>query len=406
VTGWELRLAARHDRAAHRRGAAHSARPARWDPSGKEGGSHMRSFTYEALPGRIIFEVGASREKLAGEVDRLGARRVLLLATERERALTEELAQPLGDRLVGLFTEVRPHVPVEGAKKARDAARELEADCLLSIGGGSTTGTAKAVALETALPIVAVPTTYAGSEMTPVWGLTEAQRKTTGRSLDVLPKIVVYDPELTLSLPAAITGPSAMNAMAHCVEALYAPGSNPITSLVAEEGIRALSRGVPVAVRRPDDLDGRSETLYGAYLAGAAFAVAGSGIHHKICHVLGGAYDLPHADTHTVVLPHAVAFNEPTIPGVMELVARALGAWGEGGAAAGLYNIAEKIGAPTALKDIGMKKEDLNEAVSLVLEKAPEDNPRPVDEAGVRAILEGAYAGWRPEKTTDVEKGI
>jgi len=366
----------------------------------------MRSFTYEAVPGRIIFEVGASREKLAGEVDRLGARRVLLLATERERALTEELAQPLGDRLVGLFTEVRPHVPVEGAKKARDAARELEADCLLSIGGGSTTGTAKAVALETALPIVAVPTTYAGSEMTPVWGLTEAQRKTTGRSLDVLPKIVVYDPELTLSLPAAITGPSAMNAMAHCVEALYAPGSNPITSLVAEEGIRALSRGVPVAVRRPDDLDGRSETLYGAYLAGAAFAVAGSGIHHKICHVLGGAYDLPHADTHTVVLPHAVAFNEPTIPGVMELVARALGAWGEGGAAAGLYNIAEKIGAPTALKDIGMKKEDLNEAVSLVLEKAPEDNPRPVDEAGVRAILEGAYAGRRPEKTTDVEKGI
>jgi maleylacetate reductase len=359
----------------------------------------MRSFVYEALPGRIVFGVGASREKLAGEVDRLGARRVLLIATERERALTEELAQPLGDRLVGLFTEVRPHVPVEVAVKAREAAREAGADCLLSIGGGSTTGTAKAVALETALPIVAIPTTYAGSEMTPVWGLTEAQRKTTGKSINVLPKVVVYDPELTLSLPAAITGPSAMNAMAHCVESFYAPGANPITSLVAEEGIRALSRGVPVAVRSPDDLSGRSETLYGAYLAGAAFAVAGSGLHHKICHVLGGAYDLPHADMHTVILPHAVAFNEPAIPDVMERVARALGEMGERGAAVGLYDLAKKLGAPTALKDIGMRREDLNEAVSLVLEKAPTDNPRPVDEAGIRAILAGAYSGRQPEKS-------
>jgi alcohol dehydrogenase class IV len=235
--------------------------------------------------------------------------------------------------------------------------------------------------------------------MTPVWGLTEAQRKTTGNSIDVLPKLVVYDPELTFSLPAAITGPSAMNAMAHCVEAFYAPKVNPITSLVAEEGIRALARGVPVAVNSPEDLKGRSETLYGAYLAGAAFAVAGSGLHHKICHVLGGAYDLPHAEMHTVILPHAVAFNEPAIPEVMERVARALGEMGERGVASGLYDLAEMIGAPTALKDIGMKKEDLSEAVSLVLEKASEDNPRPVDEAGIRAILEGAYWGRRPEES-------
>ena len=368
----------------------------------------MRSFIYEALPGRIVFGVGASREKLVGELDRLGARRVLLIATERERALTEELVQPLGDRLVGLFTEVRPHVPVEVAEKARNAAREAGADCLLSIGGGSTTGTAKAVALETVLPIVAIPTTYAGSEMTPVWGLTEAQRKTTGSSLDVLPKAVVYDPELTLSLPPFITGPSAMNAMAHCVEAFYAPKANPITSLVAEEGIRALVRGVPVAVKSTEDIGGRTETLYGAYLAGAAFAVAGSGIHHKICHVLGGAYDLPHADMHTVVLPHAVAFNEPAIPEIMERVVRALGAIGGRGAAAGLYDLAKKIGAPTALKDIGMKKEDLDEAVSFVLEKAPEDNPRPVDEERIRAILEGAYWGRRPEESHEpiAESGL
>ena len=365
----------------------------------------MRSFVYTSLPGRVVFGAGASRKELAAEVDRLGVRRILLVAAEGERPLAEELAGPLGDRVVGVFTGVRPHVPVEVAGAARESAARLGADCLLSVGGGSTTGTAKAVALESGLPIVAVPTTYAGSEVTPVWGMTEAQRKTTGKSPDVLPKVVVYDPELTFSLPPSITGPSAINAMAHCVEAFYGPGANPITSLVAEEGVRAIARGVPVAVRSPEDVDGRSETLYGAYLAGSAFAVAGSGLHHKICHVLGGAYDLPHADTHTIILPHAVAFNEPAAPEAMGRVARALGAAkdnstngtsGDGGAAAGIFDLIEEIGAPTALGDIGMRKEDLDEAVSLVLEKVPADNPRPVDEAGIRTILEGAYSGHRP----------
>lgn len=357
----------------------------------------MRSFTYEALPGRVVFGVGAGREKLVEEVIRLGAERMLLVATEREMEVAEELAAPLGDRVVGVFTNVRPHVPVEVATAARELARRIGADCLLSIGGGSTTGTAKAIALELPLPIVAVPTTYAGSEMTPIWGLTEAQRKKTGTSVDVLPKVVVYDPELTISLPPFITGPSAMNAMAHCVEAFYAPGANPITSLLAEEGIRALARGVPVAVTSPEDLEGRSKILYGAYLAGAALAVAGAGIHHKICHILGGAYDLPHAKMHTVILPHAVAFNEPAIPEVMERVAGALGEWGKNGAATGLYDLTERIKAPTTLKDIGMKEENLDQAVGLVLAAVPEDNPRPMDEAGVRNILENAYAGRRPE---------
>ena len=357
----------------------------------------MRSFTYEALPGRVVFGVGAGREKLVEEVIRLGAERMLLVATEREMEVAEELAAPLGDRVVGVFTNVRPHVPVEVATAARELARRIGADCLLSIGGGSTTGTAKAIALELPLPIVAVPTTYAGSEMTPIWGLTEAQRKKTGTSVDVLPKVVVYDPELTISLPPFITGPSAMNAMAHCVEAFYAPGANPITSLLAEEGIRALARGVPVAVTSPEDLEGRSKILYGAYLAGAALAVAGAGIHHKICHIMGGAYDLPHAEMHTVVLPHAVAFNEPAIPEVMERVAGALGEWGKNGAATGLYDLTERIKAPITLKDIGMKEENLDQAVGLVLAAVPEDNPRPMDEAGVRNILENAYAGRRPE---------
>jgi maleylacetate reductase len=209
----------------------------------------------------------------------------------------------------------------------------------------------------------------------------------------VLPKVVIYDPELTFSLPDFIAGPSAMNAMAHCVEAFYASGANPIASLMAEEGIRALASGVPTAASKPEDLDGRTETLYGAYLAGAAFASAGGGIHHKICHVLGGAYNLPHAETHTVVLPQAVAFNEGAIPEVMQQVAHALGAKG---AATGLYDLARRIGAPTALKDIGMKEENLDEAVTLILDEAPRENPRPVDEAGIRELLEDAYAGRRP----------
>jgi maleylacetate reductase len=353
----------------------------------------VRSFTYEVLPGRVVFGAGASRKKLVEEITRLRGERVLLIATEREKELARELAGPLGDRLVGLFSEVRPHVPVEVAERAREAGRRARTDCLLSVGGGSTTGTAKAVALETGLPIVAVPTTYAGSEMTPVYGLTSSQRKRTGKSLKVLPKVVIYDPELTFSLPDFITGPSAMNALAHCVEAFYAPGANPVTSLIAEEGISALASGVPTAVSKPDDLEGRARTLYGAYLAGAAFAAAGGGIHHKICHVLGGAYDLPHAETHTAILPQAVAFNERAISEVMDRVARELGAES---AATGIYDLAKSIGAPTALKDVGMKEENLNEAVTLILEEAPSDNPRPVDKDGIRKLLEDAYAGRRP----------
>jgi maleylacetate reductase len=358
----------------------------------------LRYFAYDALPGRVVFGSGASRGELVRETDRLGVERVLIIATSQERELAEDLADPLGEHVADVFTGVRPHVPLEVAEEAREAAREAGADCLLSVGGGSTTGTAKAIALETGLPIIAIPTTYAGSEMTPVWGLTEGERKTTGTSRDVLPRIVVYDPELTFSLPPHISGPSAMNAMAHCVEAFWAPGANPISSLVAEEGIGALSRGVLTVVEEPDNAEGRSETLYGSFLAGAAFAVAGSGLHHKICHVLGGAYDLPHADMHTVVLPHAVAFNEPAMPEISRRVERALNETSDvGGAATGLYDLAEKIGAPKALKDIGMREEDLDDAVSLVLEKAFDDNPRPVNEAGVRSILHNAYEGLRPE---------
>jgi alcohol dehydrogenase class IV len=355
------------------------------------------AFTYEALPGRIVFGAGAgaARERLADEVHALGAQRVLLVAAEAEAELAAELSAPLGEAIVARFDGVRPHVPVAVAAAAVALARESAADCLLSVGGGSTTGTAKAVALETGLPIVAVPTTYAGSEVTPVWGSTEDERKVTGRSAKVLPRVVVYDPELTYGLPPRITAASGMNAIAHCVEALYAPGRNPISSLVALEGIEALASCIPRAVTDPGDPVARAGALYGAYLAGSAFAVAGSGLHHKICHALGGALDLPHAETHSIVLPHVVAFQHPAAPELMDTVAARLGA-APGMAAAALQALAAECGLPLALREVGMPEDGIERVIEQIVEAVPKDNPRPVDADAVRAILTAAYEGANP----------
>lgn len=353
----------------------------------------MPRFDYEALPGRVVFGAGTARKALAAEVDRLGATRVLLVATEQEEALARELAAPMGDRVVAVFGGVRPHVPLPVAEAARALAGSVRADALLSVGGGSTTGTAKAIALTTGLPILAVPTTYAGSEVTPVWGLTEAARKTTGVDRRVLPRTVVYDPELTLTLPPELTAASGLNALAHCVEAFWAPGRNPISALAAEEGIRALATGLPAVVNDPDDLGPRSDLLYGAYLAGSAFAVAGSGLHHKICHALGGAYDLPHALTHAIVLPHVLAFNAPAAPDAVRRIGRALGT---DDPARQLRALTAELGIPTGLGELGMLAEQIDEAAELVQPSVPADNPRPAGQAELREIIEAAWAGQSP----------
>jgi alcohol dehydrogenase class IV len=362
----------------------------------------MRTFTYDALPGRVVFGAGAARSSLAAEVDRLGASRVLVIAAPAEAALADELTGPLGDRVAGRFAEVRQHVPVEIAEAARAAAADAGADLLLSIGGGSTTGTAKAVAMTTRLPILAVPTTYAGSEMTPVWGLTEANRKTTGTDVAVLPKVVVYDPELTYSLPVDLTVASGFNAMAHCVEAFWAPRANPVTDALSAEGIAALARGLPRLLDDGSDVEGRHDALYGAWLAGAAFAAAGSGLHHKICHVLGGAFDLPHAPTHAVVLPRVLAVNEPGAPDTALRITRALGQVGatEPRAAQLLLELERALGAPASLAAVGLAEADLATAADLVAEKvtgdALPDNPVPVDRDLVDRILRSAWEGSLP----------
>jgi maleylacetate reductase len=352
-------------------------------------------FTYDQLPIRVVFGVGAL-DKLEAEAARLKLERLLVLSTPGQQKLAEAAAERLGKRCVGIHAKAVMHVPVEVAEAARAEAKRLGADGAVAIGGGSTVGLGKAIALESALPIVAIPTTYAGSEMTPIYGLTEGGAKKTGRDVRVLPRTVIYDPALTLNLPPAVSGPSGMNAIAHCVEALYAENANPVISLLAEQGIAALGRGLPAVVRRPGDIDARGQVLYGAWLAGVALGSVGMALHHKLCHTLGGSFTLPHAETHTIVLPHAVAYNAAAAPEAMARVARALGAVD---APIGLFDLAATLGARTALRDIGMDEADLDKAAEIA-SRNPYYNPRPLTQATIRALLDDAYHGRRPGSST------
>ena len=263
-------------------------------------------FAYDAIPGRVVFGAG-SRHRLDAEADALGSVRALSVAGEFESPLAAELARILGDRVVGRFSDVVQHVPRAKAEAAIALTKECDADTIVTIGGGSATGFGKAIALEIDVRQIAVPTTYAGSEMTTIWGTTDGDHKQTGRDPRVKPDVVVYDPELTLTLPARIAGPSGMNALAHSVEALYGPGANPVIEAMALESIRVLHDGLPRIIADESDIDARSDVLYGAYLAGVALATGGTALHHKTCHVLGGMFDLNQGDMNAVVLGHAVA---------------------------------------------------------------------------------------------------
>ena len=350
----------------------------------------MEPFARNALPGRVVFGAGAARTALAGEVARLGVSRLLMIAAGGGDTVARKLAAPLADRIAGTFTGVQPHVPVEVADAARKQAAAVGADAVLSVGGGSATGTAKAVALTTGLPVIAVPTTYAGSEVTPVWGLSDGERKTTGVDARVLPRLVIYDPELTVSLPGPLSAASGLNAMAHCVDAFWAPGRNPVSALAAGEAIRVLSAALPEVVRDGTDLDARGDVLYGAYLAGTVFAVAGSGLHHKICHVLGGRYGLPHAQTHAIMLPYVLAFNAPGAPDAARRIGQALGT---GDPAAALQALAAHLGLPSGLREIGLREENLAEAARLIEPVVPPDNPVPAGAGELAALLRQAWAG-------------
>ena len=351
----------------------------------------MKGFVYNGLPSRVVFGAGALA-RLPEELARLGVKRAMVLSTPEQKSSADRVAAALGAHCAGTYDRAAMHVPLEIAEDARRVARELGADGCVTVGGGSTTGLGKAIALTSTLPILAVPTTYAGSEMTPIYGITEGGAKKTGRDARVLPRAVIYDPNLTLSLPPALSAASGMNAIAHAVEALYSHEGNPIVSLMAEEGIRALADSLPAIMKNPKDLEARSDALYGAWLCGIVLGSAGMALHHKLCHVLGGSYNLPHAETHSIVLPHAVRYNHDSAPDAMARIRKAIQT---DDAAAGLYDLEEKLGLPLRLADIGMKEADLERAARVASE-APYPNPRKVEYAPVLELLRNAYQGKRP----------
>lgn len=351
----------------------------------------MKPFVFNGQPSRVVFGVGAL-DRLGEEIDRIGAKRALVLSTPEQRASAEDVSARLGKRSAGVYDQAVMHVPIATAEAARAVATRLDADCCVAIGGGSTIGLGKAIALTSELPILAIPTTFAGSEMTPIYGITAEGQKKTGRDARVLPKTVIYDPNLLRTLPARIAGPSGMNAIAHCVEALYAQDANPITSLMAEEGIGTLAASLPKVVSDAHDLEAKSDALYGAWLAGACLGMVGMALHHKLCHTLGGSFNLPHAETHTIILPHATHYNREAASEAMARIGRAVGSDDPAGA---LYDLAKAVGAPLALKDIGMPREGLERAAQLATEN-PYFNPRPVQCEAILALLTAAWRGERP----------
>ncbi len=351
----------------------------------------MKNFIYTAQPARVVFGAG-SLSQLAQEIDALGCKRALVLSTPEQRASAEMVADLLGARAAGVFDRAVMHVPIETAREAREVAKQFGADCAVAIGGGSTTGLGKAIALDSGLPILAIPTTYAGSEMTPIYGITESGLKKTGRDLRVLPRTVIYDPELTLSLPVSLSVTSGINAIAHAAEGLYAVDSNPIMDLMAEEGITALGRALPAIVKNARDMDARADALYGAWLCGTVLGHVGMALHHKLCHTLGGSFNLPHAETHTIVLPHALAYNSQDAPQAMVRIRRALGG---ASAAQAVYDLAKNNGAPVALQDIGMKAADLDKACNIALQNQY-PNPRPLERTALRQLFQDAFEGLRP----------
>jgi maleylacetate reductase len=350
-----------------------------------------QAFTYKGNPARILFGPG-KLVQVAEEIDRLGCRRALVLATPFQKRDAERLAASLKERAAGVFAEAAMHTPVEVTERAMQVYEQAGADCVVALGGGSTIGLGKAIAYRNDAPQIVVATTYAGSEVTPILGQTEHGVKTTVSAPSILPEVVIYDPDLTIGLPVAMSVTSGLNAMAHAVEGLYAQDRNPVTSLMAVEGIRALKQALPRIVVNPENRDARGEALYGSWLCGTVLGSVGMALHHKLCHTLGGSFDLPHAETHAIMLPHTVAYNEAAVPEQLAPVAAMFG----GKAGAGLYDFAASLGAPLALKELGLAEADLDRAADLAV-RNPYWNPRPVERTAVRDLLQRAWAGARPE---------
>ncbi|MBM2294504.1 maleylacetate reductase [Sulfitobacter pseudonitzschiae] len=352
----------------------------------------IQEFSYQGSPAKIIFGRGALN-RLAEVIDALGCQRALVLSTPQQAADAERLSGSLGPLSAGVFAKAAMHTPVETTEEALQAMHSNGADCTVAFGGGSTVGLGKAIAYRLDIPQIAIPTTYAGSEATPILGQTQDGEKTTLRDGAVLPGAVIYDPELSQGLPYAMSVTSGLNAMAHAAEALYAKDRNPVSTLMAMEGLRAFTEALPVLKEAPQDLAARSSALYGAWLCGTVLGQVGMSLHHKLCHVLGGSFDLPHAETHAIVLPHAIRFNEAAAGAELTPLADMLE---RASAGEGLYDFVKELGAPLALRDIGMTEADLDRAAEIATRNAYW-NPRGIDRDGIRALLDAAWRGERPQ---------
>ncbi len=350
----------------------------------------IHSFAYNVNPGRIIFAAGALAQTGA-ELSRLGCKRAVVLTTLAQKEAGERLAAQLGPLAVGLFPGAVMHTPVDVTKAALRMVAEVQADAVVALGGGSTIGLGKAIASRTCLPHIAIATTYAGSEVTPILGETENGLKVTKHVPQILPRAVIYDPTLTTGLPVATSITSGLNAMAHAIEGLYAKDRNPISSLQAVEGIRALHRALPTLITAPTDLAARGDALYGAWLCGTVLGVVGMALHHKLCHTLGGSFDLPHAETHAVILPHAVAYNQFAAQAELAPLTSIFGQ----DIAGGLYDFVVGLDAPTSLRALGVSEADLDRAADIATLN-PYWNPQPVEHVRLRRLLQAAWEGVRP----------
>jgi maleylacetate reductase len=371
----------------------------------------MTSFTYTSAAQQVIFGAG-SLEQLPASVAAFGWQRLLLCTIPRfERSgLAGRLQALLGPTLICRYAKASPHVPQEQVDAALALALEHDVDAVIGLGGGSPIGLAKAVslALETQrtgtaararfptdqplVAVIAVPTTYAGSEMTPIYGVTRTENggssKVTVSDAKVTPKLALYDPELTVELPPQMTASSGINALAHAVEAAYSITRNPLATAAALAAASHITRTLPQAVARGDDLAARTGLMLGAHLAAASIATTSLGLHHGLCHVLGGTASVPHGIANAIILPHAMRFNADATAPELGAVARAMGL--EGGddaslaqrAADHVYELITGLGLPQRLRDVGVTAGDLPRLARLALQsKAVQNNPKPITSA-------------------------
>ena len=351
------------------------------------------AFARTSLPGRIVFGDGAVRQ-LADELDQRNLRRAMLIAADYDSSLAARGRQALGERLKLRWAEVRQHVPRELAARATNAATAAGVDVVVAIGGGSTTGLGKAIAVSTGLPLAVVPTTYAGSEMTPIYGLTSDGDKKTARDDPALPRIVVYDPRLLITLPPAVVGPSGLNALAHCAEALWAANADPVTDAIALDGARRLHQYLPAAYASADPAV-RGHVLIAACQAGLALGTVGTSLHHALCHLLGGMFDTPHAETHAIMLPYVVSYLRPAVPVAAARLAQAMDTT-EPDLAATIWSLGKSVGTPAGLRSLGIREDQ----VAAIAQAAVEKNlpsPRPLTYDALQAALHAAWAGQRPK---------